>query len=114
MKFVQNILDCITKDTVFNQDYVPCKISENQNMEKLNDKNWTSITIMKGNYIYSKENLEICDFSNLQYVHLETVHFSNVSCLTLSNLPELKSLSMESEVLRTTSLSLSSQIHLFS
>lgn len=114
MKFVQFILDNITKDTVFNHDYSPCKISDNKSMEKLKDKSWTSITIMKGNYIHSKENLEICDFSNLQYIHLETVHFPNVKCLTLSNLPELKSLSMEAEVMCNTSLSLSSQIHLFS
>ena len=87
----------------------PLVIENEDDFGKLNDKNWSSITVKEGLFREMKDELILNDYPHIQFIHIQEDSFKNISSLTISNLPELKFLMIEDNSFRdTTSLTLSS------
>ena len=75
----------------------------------MNDKNWSSITVKEGLFNDMKDELILNDYPHVQFIHIQVDSFKNISSLTISNLSELKILTVEDESFySTTSITLSS------
>ena len=85
-------------------------VLENENdYDKMNDKNWSSIIVKEGLYKEMNDELILNDYPHVQFIHIQEDSFKNISSLTISNLPELKFLIIEDNSFKdTTSLTLSS------
>ena len=87
----------------------PLVIENEDDYAKLNDKNWSSITVKEGLFKEMRNELILNDYPHVQFIHIQEDSFKNISSLTISNLPELKLLVFEdSSFYSTTSLILSS------
>ena len=76
---------------------------------KLNDKNWSSITVKEGLSNYMKDELILNDYPHVQFIHIQIESFMYISSLTISNLSELRLLTTcYQSFYETTSLTLSS------
>ena len=93
-------------------DYVidnPLFIENENELDKLNDKNWSSIIVKEGLLEEMEDELILNDYPHIQFIHFQKGSFEIISSLTISNLPELKYLTVENEsFFETTSLTLSS------
>ena len=87
----------------------PLVIENEDDYDKLNDKNWSSIIVTKGLLKEMRRELILNNYPHVQFIHIQEDSFKNISSLTISNLPELKFLIIEDNSFRyTTSLTLSS------
>ena len=87
----------------------PLVIENEYDYVKLNDKNWSSITVKEGLFKEMRNELILNDYPHIQFIHIQESSFENISSLTISNLPELKSLVFEVYSFHdTTNLTLSS------
>ena len=87
----------------------PLVIENEDDYAKLNDKNWSSITVKKGLFEEMRDELILNDYSHVQFIHIQGGSFRIVSSLTISNLPELKFLIIEENSFsETNNLTLSS------
>ena len=87
----------------------PLVIENEDDYAKLNDKNWSSITVKEKLFERMRNKLILNDYPHVQFIHIQEDSFKNISSLTISNLPELKFLIIEDNSFRdTTSLTLSS------
>ena len=87
----------------------PLVIENEDDFGKLNDKNWSSIIVKEGLFNEMRDELIMNDYPHVQFIHIQSSSFQNVSSLTISNLPELKLLTFEVNSFKeTTSLTLSS------
>ena len=87
----------------------PLVIENEDDFAKLNDKNWSSITVKEGLFEEMRDELILNDYPHVQFIHIQSESFMNISSLTISNLPELKFLIIEDNSFKeTTSLTLSS------
>ena len=87
----------------------PLVIENEDDYAKLNDKNWSSITVKEGLCKEMNDELILNDYLHVQFIHIQEESFQNISSLTISNLPELKYLIFEKySFYKTTSLTLSS------
>ena len=87
----------------------PLVIANSNDYAKLNDKNWSSITVKEKLFERMRNKLILNDYPHVQFMHIQKHSFKNISDLTISNLPELKLLVFEdSSFYSTTSLILSS------
>ena len=87
----------------------PLVIENEDDFDKLNDKNWSSIIVKKELFEEMEDELIMNDYPHVQFIHIQKRSFMNISSLTISNLPELKYLAFELESFyKTTSLTLSS------
>ena len=87
----------------------PLVIESEYDYAKLNDKNWSSITVKEGLFEEMRNELILNDYPHVQFIHIQKHSFKNISDLTISNLPEFKYLTLESGSFSyTTSLTLSS------
>ena len=87
----------------------PLVIENEDDFGKLNDKNWSSITVKEGLFKEMRDELILNDYPHIQFIHILRESFKNISSLTISNLPELKFLIIEyNSFFETTSLTLSS------
>ena len=87
----------------------PLVLANEDDISKLNEKNWSSITVNE--YLFNKmrNELSICDYPLVHFIRIQCDSFIFTSSLTISNLPELIVLSIESHSFsETRSLSLSS------
>ena len=90
-------------------DNNPLVINNNYNYTKLNDKNWSSIIVKERMFKRMKDELILNEYPHIQFIHIQRESFKNISNLTISNLPELKSIVFEDNSFNyTTSLTLSS------
>ena len=80
------------KDTI---DDNPLFIMVEENIAKLNDKSWSSITMNEKLYLGRLYELKVNDYSRIQFIHVQDNVFQTVIRLTISNLPELKLLVVE-------------------
>ena len=91
----------------------PLVIENEDDFGKLNDKNWSSITVKKELFEEMRDELILNDYPHVQFIHIQEGSFKNISSLTISNLPELKFLIIEDNSFReTTNLTLSSNFYL--
>ena len=87
----------------------PLVIENEDDYAKLNDKNWSSITVKDGLFDLRRNELILNDYFHVQFIHIQEKSFRNISSLTISRLYELKFLIFEDESFSsTTSLTLSS------
>ena len=87
----------------------PLVIENEDDYAKLNDKNWSSITVTKELFNEMRDELIMNDYPHVQFIHIQEDSFKNISNLTISNLPELICLIIEDcSFEETTDLTLSS------
>ena len=87
----------------------PLVIENEDDYAKLNDKNWSSITVKEGLFYSKRDELILNDYPHIQFIHIQEDSLERISSLTISNLPELKFLKFEENSFKyTTSLTLSS------
>ena len=87
----------------------PLVIENEDDFGKLNDKNWSSITVKEGLFEEMEDELILNDYPHVQFIHIQEDSFMNISNLTISNLPELICLIIEDcSFEETTDLTLSS------
>ena len=81
----------------------------------MNDKNWSSIIVKEGLYKEMNDELILNDYPHVQFIHIQIESFMYISSLTISNLSELKYLTIENgSFSSTTSVTLLSILHSFS
>ena len=68
----------------------PLVIANSNDYAKLNDKNWSSITVKEGLFKEMGDELILNDYPHIQFIYIQEESFKNISSLTISNLPELK------------------------
>ena len=73
----------------------PLVIENEDDYAKLNDKNWSSITVKEGLFNEMEDELILNDYPHIQFIHIQGGSFKNISSLNISNLPELKYLAFE-------------------
>ena len=66
-----------------------------ENIAKLNDKSWSSITMHEKLYLGLQYELTVNNYSRIQFIHVQDNVSQTVFRLTISNLPELKLLVVE-------------------
>ena len=76
-------------------DDSPLVIENEDDYAKLNDKNWSSITVKKELFKEMRDELILNDYPHVQFIHIQGESFQTISSLTISNLPELKFLVFE-------------------
>ena len=81
----------------------PLVIENEDDFGKLNDKNWSSITVKEGLFKEMRNELILNNYPHVQFIHIQSSSFQNVSSLTISNLPELKFLIFEDKSFSSTS-----------
>ena len=87
----------------------PLVIENKYDFAKLNDKNWSSITVKEKLFEEMEDELIMNDYPHVQFIHIQEEAFKNITSLTISNLSELKYLTIENHSFHeTTSLTLSS------
>ena len=89
-------------------DNNPLVIANEEDIGKLSDKKWSSITVKEHLFEDMRNELSISDFPHVQFIHIQCDSLRNISSLTISNLPSLSILVFETgSSMKTTSLSLS-------
>ena len=87
----------------------PLVIENEDDISKLNDKNWSSIIVKEGLFNEMRDALILNDYPHVQFIHIQKHSFESISSLTISNLPELKLLTFEGDSYKeTTSVTLES------
>ena len=87
----------------------PLVLENEDDYAKLNDKNWSSIIVKEGLFEEMRDELILNDYPHVQFIHIQEEAFKYISSLTISNLPELIFLIVESgSFSSTTRLTLSS------
>ena len=87
----------------------PLVIENDDNDDKLNDKNMSSIIVKEELFEEIRDDLILNDYPHVQYIHFQDRSFENISNLTISILSKLKHLIFEDESFKkTASLTLSS------
>ena len=90
-------------------DNNPLVIENENDYGKLNDKNWSSIIVNEGLLKEMEDEWILNDYPHVQFIHIHSYSFMNISSLTISHIPELKLLIFEyGSFMYTTSLTLSS------
>ena len=73
----------------------PLVIENEDDISKLNDKNWSSILVKEGLFRFMEYDLILNYYHHVQFIHIQNDSFKTISSLTISNLPELKLLVFE-------------------
>ena len=98
----------------FCNDFVdnnPLVISTDRDYAKLNDHNWSSIRVNEGLFWTRKNELVLNNYPHDNFLHIQEDSFSNMSSLTITNLPELRVILCEdTSFCTTTSFNISSII----
>ena len=90
----------------------PLVLENEDDYAKLNDKNWSSITVKEGLFKEMKDELILNNYPHVQFIHIQERSFENIFILIISNLPKLKFLIFEDcSFYSTTSLTLSSILY---
>ena len=91
----------------------PLVITNEDSLSRLDDKNWTSITVKEELFEEIQNELILSDYPHVQFIYIQEGSFEKVSSLTVSNLPELKTLIIgDNSFFITSNLDLSSMIKL--
>ena len=109
IELVDQILPHIIQipNDVVNDNHLVIAIEDDY--DRLSDKNVSRIIVNKGLFKDLENELLLNDFSRVQFILINEESFMKISCLTISNLPELRFLEVgEESFYNTTSLTLSS------
>ena len=88
---------------IIDNDDNPLIIENEDDYAKLNDKNWSSITVKEGLFKEMRNELILNNYPHVQFIHIQERSFENISSLTISNLPKLKFLIFEDKSFSSTS-----------
>ena len=89
-------------------DNNPLIIENEDGYVKLKDKNWSSIIVKEGLFKEMRDDLILNDYPRIQFIHIQDRSLYSISHLTITNLSELKVLSIERSFYFTTSFTFSS------
>ena len=109
IELVDQILPHIIQipNDVVNDNHLVIAIEDDY--DRLRDKNVSRIIVNEGLFKDLENELLFNDFSRVQFILINEESFMKISCLTISNLPELRFLEVgEGSFYNTTSLTLSS------
>ena len=81
----------------------PLIIDNEDDYAKLNDKNWSSITVKEGLFKEMRNELILNNYPHVQFIHIQERSFENIFILIISNLPKLKFLIFEDKSFSSTS-----------
>ena len=81
----------------------PLIINNEDDYAKLNDKNWSSITVKEGLFKEMRNELILNNYPHVQFIHIQERSFENIFILIISNLPKLKFLIFEDKSFSSTS-----------
>ena len=81
----------------------PLIIDNEDDYAKLNDKNWSSITVKEGLFKEMRNELILNNYPHVQFIHIQEKSFENIFILIISNLPKLKFLIFEDKSFSSTS-----------
>ena len=94
---------------VLENDDNPLVLENEDDFDKLTDKNWSSIIVKESMFKRMRNELILNDYPHVQFIHIQDNSLDRISSLTISNLPELKFLKFEENSFwLTNSLTLSS------
>ena len=87
----------------------PLVLENEDDYDKLSDKNWSSIIVKERVFEEMRNELILKNYQHIQFIHIQRESFERISNMTISNLPELKSIVFEDNSFWSTrSLTLSS------
>ena len=68
----------------------PLVIENEDDYGKLNDKNWSSLTV--NDYVLNdmKDELILNDYPHVQFIHIHSCSFEHISSLKITNLPSIQ------------------------
>ena len=90
-------------------DNNPLVITSDEDFDQLKNNSWTNITVNKDILETMKDELILNDYPHVQCIYIKKNSFTRISSLTISNLPELRSVIVERDCFSdTTSVVLSS------
>lgn len=78
-------------------DNNPLILANDNEFDKLNDKNWSSITVNEDLFKEMRDEMVLNDYPHVQYILIQKGSFRRISNLTISNLPELKTIIIEDD-----------------
>ena len=78
-------------------DNNPLILANDDEFDKLNDKSWSSITVNEDLFNEMRDEMVLNDFSHVQYILIQKESLRRISNLTISNLPELKTIIIEDD-----------------
>ena len=76
-------------------DNNPLILANDNEFDKLNDKNWSSITVNEDLFNEMRDEMVLNDYPHVQYILIQKESFRRISNLTISKLPELKTIIIE-------------------
>ena len=76
-------------------DNNPLILANDNVFDKLNDKSWSSITVNEGLFNEMRDEMVLNDYPHVQYILIQKESLRRISNLTISNLPELKTIIIE-------------------
>ena len=88
---------------IIDNDDNPLIIDNEYDYAKLNDKNWSSITVKEGLFKEMRNELILNNYPHVQFIHIQERSFENIFILIISNLPKLKFLIFEDKSFSSTS-----------
>lgn len=68
----------------------PLVINSNENINMLQEKNWSSIIVNEALLTNMKGELALCDYSHVQFIMIQEQSLRSISKLIIQNLPELQ------------------------
>lgn len=76
-------------------DNNPLILANDNEFDKLNDKSWSSITVNEDLFKEMRDEMVLNDYPHVQYILIQKESFRRISNLTISKLPELKTIIIE-------------------
>ena len=76
-------------------DNNPLILANDDEFDKLNDKSWSSITVNEDLFNEMRDEMVLNDYPHIQFILIQKESFRRISNLTISKLPELKTIIIE-------------------
>ena len=93
--FVNQVLPHLIQWPDQDDDNNPLILANDDEFDKLNDKNWSSITVNEDLFKEMRDELILNDYPHVQYILIQKESLRRISNLTISKLPELKTIIIE-------------------
>ena len=93
--FVNQVLPRLIQWPDQDDDNNPLILANDDEFDKLNDKSWSSITVNEDLFNEMRDEMVLNDYPHIQFILIQKESFRRISNLTISKLPELKTIIIE-------------------
>ena len=93
--FVNQVLRHLIQWPDQDDDNNPLILANDDEFDKLNDKSWSSITVNEDLFNEMRDEMVLNDYPHIQFILIQKDSFRRISNLTISKLPELKTIIIE-------------------